>query len=86
LLAASGTLGLLATASAYRLSLRLLEKRLAKTSAALIAAVGYGAAAAGAGLLAAQRLRDAPPPLPTKTARTTSEAMADAATQTRSQN
>ena len=81
LLAASGALGLMATASAYRLSLRLLEKRLSRTSAALIAVVGYGIAAAGTSLLGAQRLRDVPPPLPTQTARATSEAIADSATQ-----
>jgi hypothetical protein len=80
LIAASGAFGLMATASAYRLSLRLLEKRLPRASAALIAVIGYGAVAAGTGLLAAQRLRDAPPPLPTQTARATSEAIAEART------
>jgi Putative Actinobacterial Holin-X, holin superfamily III len=81
LLAASGALGLMATASAYRLSLRLLEKRLPRTSAALIAVIGYSAAASAAGLLATQRLRNAPPPLPTQTARATSEAIAEARSQ-----
>ena len=51
LLAASGVLALFAAASAYRLSLRLLEKRLSPAAAALAATTGYGAAAAAAGIL-----------------------------------
>jgi hypothetical protein len=49
LLAASGVLALFATVSAYRLSLRLLEKRVSPAVAALAATSGYGAAAAASG-------------------------------------
>jgi uncharacterized protein (DUF1684 family) len=78
LLAASGVLALFATASAYRLSLRLLEKRLSPAAAALAAATGYGAVAAAAGILGYTRLRKAPLPLPTETARETASAIAEA--------
>jgi len=42
-------LALFATVSAYRLSLRLLEKRVSPAVAALAATSGYGAAAAASG-------------------------------------
>ncbi len=83
LLAAAGLLGLFATASAYRLSLRLLEKRLSPAAAALAAAGGYGAAASAAGALGYARLRKAPLPLPTETARQTAGAVAEADSRTR---
>jgi Putative Actinobacterial Holin-X, holin superfamily III len=79
LLAVSGCCGLLAAASGYRLSLRLLERRLPPASAALVAALGYGAAAAGAATLAVQRLRQAPLPIPSGTARQAGQAAAAAA-------
>ncbi|HEY2269875.1 MAG TPA: phage holin family protein [Streptosporangiaceae bacterium] len=78
LLAASGVLALFATVSAYRLSLRLLEKRLSPAAAALAATTGYGAAAAAVGLLGYARLRKAPVPLPTETAREAAGAVAEA--------
>jgi hypothetical protein len=77
LLAASGVLTLFTAVSAYRLSLRLLEKRLSPAAAALAATGGYGAAAAGAGVFGYIRLRQAPLPLPTETARETASAVAD---------
>jgi uncharacterized protein (DUF1684 family) len=78
LLAASGVLALFAAASAYRLSLRLLEKRLSPAAAAFAATSGYGAAAAAAGVLGYTWLRKAPLPLPTETARETAGAVAEA--------
>ena len=78
LLAASGVLALCAAASCYRLSLRLLEKRLSPATAAFAAASGYGAAAAAAGALGYARLRQVPLPLPTETARQTAGAVAEA--------
>ena len=78
LLAASGVLGLLAAASSYRLSLRLLEKRLPPATAALAAAVVYGTAAACAAVLGAQRMRELPLPVPAETMREASAAVAGA--------
>jgi hypothetical protein len=78
LLAASGVLALVATVSAYRLSLRLLEKRLSPVAAAFAATSGYGTAAAAAGVLGYTRLRQAPLPLPAETARETDGAVAEA--------
>ena len=83
LLAASGVLALFATVSAYRLSLRLLEKRLSPAGAACVATGGYGAAAAAAGVLGYTRLRKAPLPLPAETARETAGAVAEADTRSR---
>jgi hypothetical protein len=81
LLAASGMLALCAAASSYRLTLRLLEKWLSPAAAALTATVGYGAAAACAGVLGIRKLQGAPMPLPTQTVREASGAVADAASQ-----
>ncbi len=83
LLAAAGILGLFATASAYRLSLRLLEKRLSPAAAALAAAGSYGAVAAAAGVLGYARVRKVPLPLPTETARETAGAVAEADSRSR---
>ena len=83
LLAASGVLALFATVSAYRLSLRLLEKRLSPAAAAFAATGGYGAAAAVTGMLGYTRLRKAPLPLPTETARKTAGAVVEADTRSR---
>ena len=80
LLVASGILGLLAAASSYRLSLRLLEKRLPPASAALAATLGYGTAAACAALLGARAIRNLPPPIPAQTMQEASTAVADATT------
>lgn len=79
LLAASACCGLFAAASGYRLSLRLLERRLPPASAALVATLGYGAAAAGAATVAMQRLRQAPLPIPSGTARQAGQAVTAAA-------
>src|SRR3954447_3015499 len=49
LLAGAGVLGLAASASAYRASLRLLERWLPPTGAALVATAVYGGGAAAAG-------------------------------------
>jgi uncharacterized protein (DUF1684 family) len=78
LLAAAGVLALFAASSSYRLSLRLLEKRLSPAAAALAAAGGYGTAAAAAGVLGYARLRKVPLPLPTETALETAGAVAEA--------
>jgi hypothetical protein len=79
LLAASGGCTLLAAASSYRLSLRLLEKRLSPVSAALAATLGFGGAAAAAATLGTRWLRNLPPPVPTRTARRAEQAVAAAA-------
>jgi uncharacterized protein (DUF1684 family) len=86
LLAASGVLALFATVSAYRLSLRLLEKRLSPAAAAFAATSGYGAAAVAAGVLGYARLRKAPLPLPTETAREAAGAVAEADRTSRREN
>lgn len=78
LLAASGVLGLFAAASAYRLSLRLLEKRLSPAAAAFAATGGYGTAAAVAGTLGYLRLRRTPLPVPTETVEETANVVAAA--------
>jgi hypothetical protein len=79
LLAATGGLGLFAAAASYRLSMRLLEKLMPPVPAALAAAVGYGAGAAYLAVLAARRLRELPPLLPTETARHARETVTDTA-------
>jgi branched-subunit amino acid ABC-type transport system permease component len=80
LLAVAAAAGLLAAASSYRLSLRLLEKAMPPATAALTATLGYATAATVAAALGARRLRQLPPPLPVDTARQTGQAVADAAT------
>jgi hypothetical protein len=77
LLAASGALAAFAVASSYRLSLRLLEKRLSPAAAAAAATLGYGVAAAGAGVLGVRLLRRAPLPLPTETAQQAKQAVTE---------
>lgn len=67
LLAGAGGLGVLAAASGYRASLRLLERWLPPLGAALTATALYGAGAAAAGVLGVQRLRTLPVPFPTTT-------------------
>ena len=74
LLAAGGLAGAFATASAYRLSVRLLEARLSPASAALVATMGYGAVAAGTLAAAIRQLREAPAPFPADTVRDTLQA------------
>lgn len=79
LLGAAGALGLLASASAYRLTLRLLEKQLSPASAAFAAAVFYGAGAAGAAVAGGRRLRELPSPFPAETARQAGKTLTAAA-------
>jgi hypothetical protein len=79
LLVAAGALGLLAAASSYRLSLRLLETRLSPPAAALAATLGYGGAAACVAVLAAREMRELPPLFPAATARQAREAVTEAA-------
>lgn len=69
MLAMAATMGVLSAASAYRWTLRLLEKRLGPASAALVATAGYGAVAGYLVVEGVRRLRAAPKPLPTDTAR-----------------
>jgi putative superfamily III holin-X len=78
LLAAGGVLALAAAASAYRLSLRLLERRLSPAGAAFAAVAGYGTAAGVAGALGYARLRQIPLPLPADTAGEVASAAATA--------
>jgi Putative Actinobacterial Holin-X, holin superfamily III len=78
LLAGSGTLMLFAAASFYRLSLRLLERRLSPAASALVATAGYGAGAAVVAVLGYRRLREAPLPVPADTARETAGALREA--------
>jgi hypothetical protein len=79
LVVAAGALGLLAAASSYRLSLRLLEMRLSPPAAALAATAGYGAGAACAAVLAARQVRELPSLFPAQTAKQAREALAGAA-------
>jgi hypothetical protein len=79
LLAAAGVLGLFAAASSFRLSLRLLERRLSPAAAAFVATAGYGAGAVSAGVIGVRRIRQLPAPVPSETARQASDALADAA-------
>ena len=83
LLAVSGGCGLFAAAAGYRLSLRLLERRLPPTGAALVAALGYGTVTACAASLGIQRLRQVPLPIPSGTARQAGRAAAAAAGESR---
>ncbi|GLZ13031.1 hypothetical protein Acsp04_32660 [Actinomadura sp. NBRC 104425] len=75
----AGTLGALATAASYRLSVLLLEKKLRPELAAAVAAAAYGGGAGAAAMAAVRRWRGHPVPLPTETARKVAEILADAA-------
>lgn len=78
LLAGAGCLAAASAAASFRLSLRLLEKPLSPTAAALAATAMYGAAAGAAGVLGAWRLRQAGPLFPAETARQAAGDIADA--------
>ncbi|MDD7963886.1 phage holin family protein [Actinomycetospora lemnae] len=67
LLGGAAVLGVAASASAYRLSLRLLERWLPPSGAALVATAVYGGGAAAAGAIGVQQLRTLPAPFPTET-------------------
>jgi hypothetical protein len=75
--AAAGTLGVLAAAASYRMSMLLLEKVLPREAAALTAAVAYGGGAGCAAVIALRRWRIAPTPLPTETVCRVADAVAD---------
>lgn len=79
LAAAAAVFSLLAGASAYRWSLRLLEKVLPPASAAFVSMTLCGAAAGGAAVAGARRLRTAPAPVPVDTAAVTGAAARAAA-------
>jgi hypothetical protein len=78
MLAAGGGAALLAAASAYRLSLRMLEARMSPTKAALLATVMYGAAAAALIPAASRQIRQAPVPFPAETVESTRQAVSEA--------
>lgn len=77
MLAAGGAAGLFAVASAYRLSLCLLEARMSPTKAALLATTLYGAAAAALITAALRQIKVAPAPFPAETVEATRQAVAD---------
>lgn len=79
LLAAAAAFGLLSAASSYRLSIRLLEKNLPPATAAFTAAAGYGLIAGAAAVAGLKLLGEAPPLLPTETAREAARTVADTA-------
>jgi Putative Actinobacterial Holin-X, holin superfamily III len=83
LTAASGALGLFAAAAVYRLSVRLLEKGLPPATAAFLAAVVYGAGAAGTAIVAIRQLGELPPLFPAETAQETGTIIAETAAETR---
>ena len=75
MLAAAGVFGIFAVASAYRLTLRLLEKASGPAAAATYATAGFGAVAGAAAVMGLRRLRQAPSPLPVETVRRTASAV-----------
>jgi hypothetical protein len=70
---------IMATASSYRLSLRLLERMLPPAPAATVAVAGYGGLATVAAIAGARRMRQAPIPFPAETASATRDGVADTA-------
>jgi hypothetical protein len=78
MLAAGGAAALFAAASAYRLSLRMLEARMSPTKAALLATTLYGAAAAALIPAALRQIKEAPVPFPADTVETTRQAVSEA--------
>jgi hypothetical protein len=83
LLGGAGVLGLAASASAYRASLRLLERWLPPSGAALVATALYGGGAAAAGALGVQQLRALPVPFPTDTVAETGALVEETAAEVR---
>ena len=77
LLGAAGFFGVLSAAATYRLTVRLLEKRLSPATAASVAAAGYGVAAGAAGAIGVQRLRGNQPLIRAETLSGTVKAAAD---------
>lgn len=78
LLGISAALGLATAASAYRWSLRVLEKSLPPAGAALVAVIAYGSGAVWAGARGLERLRQLPAPLPSETVQSASDSLAGA--------
>ena len=74
---AAATLTVLSLASSHRWLLRTLEKRFPPTTTALLATVGYAAAAGAAGVLGVKWLREAPTPVPAETVRDVRQAIGD---------
>lgn len=83
LVGAAGLFGIFATASAYRFSLRLLEKMLPPSVAAFVAMSGSAAAAVAAALAGVERIRTAPVPLPTTTARSAAQTVKETSQEVR---
>lgn len=79
LVSVGGALGLAAGASSYRFCLRVLERMLGPSFAALAATAGFGGAAYFAVRSGIERLRAAPAPLPTDTARETAATVKETA-------
>ncbi len=73
--------GVLALGSAYRLSLRILERRLSPGGAALAATVGYGGLSLGLALAAWSRRDQLQQLIPSRTVRATVEGAKQAATE-----
>lgn len=67
-LGTAGVMSVMALASSYRWVMALLEKRLPPASAAFVAMLLDGGAAAGAGVLGVRLLKAAPTPVPSETA------------------
>lgn len=84
LLAVAAGGGVFATASSYRLVMRLLEKMFPPTLAALMATAGFGGLAAAALGKGREKIRQLPPPVPSATARKAGEAAATAVDEVRS--
>ena len=81
LLGAAALCGTFSAAASFRLSLRLLEKRLPPATAAFAAAAGYGVAAGAAAAVGLQRLQAVQPLFPAETARDTASKVAGVAEQ-----
>ncbi|TDD83392.1 phage holin family protein [Actinomadura rubrisoli] len=75
--ALAGTLGLVATAATYRMSVQLLERKLPPELASFVTAAAYGSGAGAAALAASRKWRGAPAPLPTDTARQVAEILTE---------
>lgn len=83
LVGAAGLFGIFATASAYRFSLRLLEKLLPPSVAAFVAMSASAAGAVAAAVAGVGRIRTAPVPLPTTTARSAAQTVKETSQEVR---
>lgn len=83
LLGGAGVLGLAASASAYRASLRLLERWLPPAGAAFVATALYGGGAAAAGFAGVQELRRLPVPFPAEAVQHAGAAVEETAAEVR---